>query len=89
MERRMHDLAMCNLAIDSKLPGCDLVALRVDDVATNGHAVRQSNHPPEDCIASTTFDQAAERIALVGNMGDGWRAACSSHYNWITQKCST
>ena len=28
-----------NLAIDSKLRGCDLVALRVDDVAPNGYAV--------------------------------------------------
>ena len=32
-------LAMFNLAIDSKLPGCDLVALRVDDVAPNGYAI--------------------------------------------------
>src|SRR5262249_1328736 len=31
--------AMFNLAIDSKLRGCDLVALRVDDVAPNGYAV--------------------------------------------------
>jgi len=37
LERR--DLAMFNLAIDSKLRGCDLVALRVDDVAPNGYAV--------------------------------------------------
>ena len=30
---------MFNLAIDSKLRGCDLVALRVDDVAPNGYAI--------------------------------------------------
>ena len=29
---RLRDLALFNLAIDSKLRGCDLVALRVDDV---------------------------------------------------------
>ena len=28
---------MFNLAIDSKLRGCDLVSLRVDDVAVGGH----------------------------------------------------
>jgi integrase len=28
-----RDLAMFNLAIDSKLRGCDLVSLRVDDIA--------------------------------------------------------
>jgi hypothetical protein len=36
LERRTRDLALFNLAIDSKLRGCDLVALRVDDVAPNG-----------------------------------------------------
>jgi integrase len=39
LERRTRDLAMFNLAIDSKLRGCDLVGLRVDDVAPNGYAV--------------------------------------------------
>jgi hypothetical protein len=34
---RKGDLAMFNLAIDSKLRGCDLVSRRVDDVALGGH----------------------------------------------------
>jgi len=38
LERRTRDLAMFNLAIDSKLRGCDVVALKVDDVAPNGYA---------------------------------------------------
>ena len=33
---RKRDLAMFNLAIDSKLRGCDLVSLRVDDVSSGG-----------------------------------------------------
>jgi integrase len=33
------DLAMFNLAIDSKLRGCDVVAIKVEDVAPNGYAV--------------------------------------------------
>jgi integrase len=32
LERRRRDLALFNLAIDSKLRGCDLVRLRVNDV---------------------------------------------------------
>jgi hypothetical protein len=36
LEGRTRDLALFNLAIDSKLRGCDLVTLRVDDVAPNG-----------------------------------------------------
>ena len=34
-----RDLALFNLAIDSKLRGCDLVSLRVGDVAPNGYAI--------------------------------------------------
>src|SRR5215210_3053142 len=36
LEERRRDLAMFNLAIDSKLRGCDLVRLRVDDVLVGG-----------------------------------------------------
>jgi integrase len=39
VEGRMRDLAMFNLAIDSKLRGCDAVSLRVEDVAPHGQAV--------------------------------------------------
>jgi integrase len=42
LERRTRDLALFNLAIDSKLRGCDFVALRADDVAPNGYAVDRS-----------------------------------------------
>jgi len=33
LEERTRDLALFNLAIDSKLRGCDVVAVRVDDIA--------------------------------------------------------
>ena len=36
LERRRRDLALFNLAIDSKLRGCDLVRLRVSDVCVGG-----------------------------------------------------
>jgi integrase len=36
IEGRARDLAMFNLAIDSKLRGCDVVAIRVEDVAAGG-----------------------------------------------------
>ena len=36
LEGRKRDLALFNLAIDSKLRGCDLVSLRVDDVCVGG-----------------------------------------------------
>src|SRR5258708_381902 len=37
IEGRIRDLAMFNLAIDSKLRGCDVVAIRVEDVAARRH----------------------------------------------------
>src|SRR5215211_2731802 len=37
IEDRTRDLAMFNLAIDSKLRGCDVVAIRVEDVAAGGY----------------------------------------------------
>src|SRR5947207_317678 len=39
VEGRTRDLAMFNLAIDSKLRGCDVVALKVEDIAPSGYAV--------------------------------------------------
>ena len=36
---RTRDLALFNLAIDSKLRGCDVVSLKVEDVAPHGYAV--------------------------------------------------
>jgi integrase len=38
IEGRTRDLAMFYLAIDSKLRGCDVVAIRVDDVAPGRYA---------------------------------------------------
>jgi integrase len=43
LELRVRDLALFNLAIDSKLRGCDLVALRVDDVVPYGYAIERAN----------------------------------------------
>ena len=44
IEGRARDLAMFNLAIDSKLRGCDVVAIRVEDVA----AGRPRNGPTKE-----------------------------------------
>jgi integrase len=39
IEGRTRDLAMFNLAIDSKLRGCDVLGLKVDDIAPHGYTV--------------------------------------------------
>src|SRR5262249_17221324 len=43
LEKRTRDLALFNLAIDSKLRGCGLVGLRVADVAPHGYAKDRAN----------------------------------------------
>ena len=52
LDGRARDLAMFNLAIDSKLRGCDVVRIRVEDVAPRGLAAdrafvrqRKAGHP--------------------------------------------
>jgi len=39
LEGRIRDLALFSLAIDSKLRGCDDVAVKVEDVAPNGYTM--------------------------------------------------
>ena len=43
IEQRTRDLALFNLAIDSKLRGCDVVAIKVEDVAPNGYSVDRAS----------------------------------------------
>jgi integrase len=42
VEGKVRDLAMFNLAIDSKLRGCDVVALKVENVAPGGYVVERA-----------------------------------------------
>ena len=42
IDNRIRDLALFNLAIDSKLRGCDLVNLKISDVAPNGYTVERA-----------------------------------------------
>jgi integrase len=43
MDGRIRDLAMFNLAIDSKLRGCDVVTIKVEDIAPHGAAVARAS----------------------------------------------
>jgi hypothetical protein len=43
VEGRTRDLALFSVAIDSKLRGCDVVALKVDDVASSGYAADRAS----------------------------------------------
>jgi integrase len=42
LSERTRDLALFNLAIDSKLRGCDVVSVKVEDVAPHGYAMERA-----------------------------------------------
>jgi len=73
IEQQVRDLALFNLAIDSKLRGCDLVAIRVDDVAPNGHAIeratvrqRKTGRPVRFELTEQTRQAVNEYLAASG-----------------------
>jgi integrase len=43
MQQKIRDLALFNLAIDSKLRGCDVVSLKVEDVAPHGYTIERAS----------------------------------------------
>ena len=45
LEQRRRDLALFNLAIDSKLRGCDLVRLQVNDVCVGDRVPGRGRRP--------------------------------------------
>ncbi len=63
MEGNIRDLALFNLAIDSKLRGCDLVKLRVSDISHGGRiqsraqvVQQKTNRPVQFEITEQTRD---------------------------------
>jgi hypothetical protein len=74
MERCRRDLAIFNLAIDSKHTGCDLVRLRVDDVFAAGRVrdratvtQKKTGRPVQFQITKQTRTAIAEWLAAVGS----------------------
>ena len=73
IERRTRDLAMFNLAIDSKLRGCDVVALKVEDVAPNGYTIdratvrqRKTERPVKFELTDQTREAVDEYLRAAG-----------------------
>jgi integrase len=79
LEGRVRDLALLNLGIDSKLRGCDLVALRVRDVchgdqmATRAMVMqRKTQRPVQFEITQATRDAVQAGIKQAGLKPDGY-----------------
>lgn len=73
VEGRTRDLAMFNLAIDSKLRGCDVVGLKVADVAPHGLAIdratvrqKKTGHPVRFELTEQTREAVDDYIKAAG-----------------------
>ena len=102
MEGRKRDLALFNLAIDSKLRGCDVVAVRVDDVAPSGYAMdratirqRKTGRPVRFELTDQTRMAIDEYLRLTGRKPgqllfagrrDGTRGLTTRQYARLVQE---
>jgi integrase len=73
VEDRKHDLALFNLAIDSKLRGCDLVSVMVEDIAPRGYAVdrasvrqKKTGHPVKFELTELTRQAVDDYLQTTG-----------------------
>jgi len=65
LAKRVRNLALFNLAIDSKLRGCDLVKLQVRDVAHGGKAISRATVMQQKTAQPVKFeltDQTSEAV---------------------------
>jgi integrase len=77
LEGRIRDLALFNLAIDSKLRGCDVVAVKVEDVAPNGYTVdratvrqKKTGRPVKFELTDQTRQAVDEHLKAAGKRPD-------------------
>jgi integrase len=70
---RARDLALFNLAIDSKLRGCDLVRLRVNDVCHGSHVAARASVMQQKTKQPVQFELTAGTRRSLGD----WIAAAA------------
>src|SRR6516162_3327659 len=75
LEARRRDLAMFNLAIDSKLRGCDLVRLKIDDVSAGGGVRDRATVIQKKTGRPVQFEITEQTRVAVGE----WLAALDVH----------
>ena len=102
MQGKKRDLALFNLAIDSKLRGCDVVAVRVDDVAPSGYSMdratirqKKTGRPVRFELTDQTRLAIDEYLGLTGRKtsqvlfagrGNGERGLTTRQYAGLVQE---
>ena len=79
IEGRKRDLALFNLAIDSKLRGCNVVSIRVEDIAPRGYAIdratvrqKKTGHPVRFEITEQTRQALDDYMRATGKQPGGF-----------------
>ncbi|GAA3903613.1 site-specific integrase [Sphingomonas limnosediminicola] len=79
IEGRLRDLALFDIALDSKLRGCDVVALRLADISAAGSLRRRAvviqqktGRPVQFEITEQTRRSLSEWLKVRRDSADGW-----------------
>ena len=82
---RTRDLALFNLAIDSKLRGCDLVSLAVEDVAPHGYTLNRATIRQRKTGRPVSFEITEQTRQAVDDLLAASQSA-RSHYLFRGQR---
>jgi integrase len=94
IDHRTRDLALFNLAIDSKLRGCDVVGLKVEEIAPNGYCAdratvrqRKTKRPVRFELTEQTRQAADDYIKTAGKKpGEFLFTACRNKAHRMTTR---
>ena len=88
LNERFRDLALFNLAIDSKLRGCDLVKLKHKDVAHGTHILKRAiimqqktKQPVQFEITEQTRDAISNWVTYANLSGEGYLFKSRNHHS--------
>src|SRR4051812_47648904 len=87
LEGEIRDVAMFNVAIDSKLRGCDVVALKVEDVAPNGYAVERATVRQKKTGQPVRFELTAQTRQAVDEYVRAFDKRCGE-FLFTSRRCS-
>lgn len=74
LDGRLRDLVLFNLAVDSKLRACDLVRLRIEDVAPHGYAAQRATVQQRKTGRPVRFEITEQtRVAVNAYLASTWR----------------
>ncbi len=72
LSKKMRDLALFNVAIDSKLRGCDIVRLMIEDIAPHGCCIDRATIRQRKTGRPVKFEPPNRRVKLSTSTCRNW-----------------